>query len=105
MCSFLILLYVLGKKAKIYLTGNRRPRIFLNGYMYGINRRYQNKTFWLCSWYTKTKCTARVTTSGTTARLSNEHNHPPSEDKSILENATFTTVNIIDKKKDFDVFS
>lgn len=97
--------YFSGRKAKIYLTGQRTPRIILNGYIYGINRRYQNKTFWLCSFYTKTKCTARVTTSGTTAKLSNRHNHPPTENKKQLENATFTTVTVYEKKSDFENYS
>lgn len=70
--------------------------------MYGINRRYQNKTFWLCSNYTKTKCTARMTTSGKTATLSNGHNHAPVENRKQLDNARFTIVTIFEKRKDVD---
>lgn len=72
--------------------------------MYGINRRYQNKTFWLCNCYTKTKCTARVTTCGATAKLSNEHNHRPLQDKTILDNATFKLVTILDSKRNIELY-
>lgn len=101
---FVTLGYVLGRKAKIHLIGNRTPRIVLDGFIYGINRRYQNKTFWLCSSYTKTKCTARVQTSGSTAKLSNDHNHAPLSDTKFLENNPFKIVTILDKKKELDTY-
>lgn len=85
-------------RAKIYLIqGKKLPKIVINGYVYGINRRCQDRTFWLCSsYYRKDKCTARVTTIGNrTAKLSNEHNHPPPNDTIIAGDTKYTIVTIL----------
>ncbi|CAH1986786.1 unnamed protein product [Acanthoscelides obtectus] len=37
-----------------------------------------DRTYWKCTAYNRTKCKARVTTQGNTARLNTEHhNHQP----------------------------
>ncbi|XP_018573595.1 protein tramtrack, beta isoform isoform X15 [Anoplophora glabripennis] len=53
------------------------PKIIVDFNEYGINRRLQNKTFWICYSYRKTRCKARVTTTGNVAKLSGSHNHEP----------------------------
>lgn len=87
-------------QAKIYLLpGKRSPKIMIDGYIYCINRRTPERTFWLCNSYSKTKCTARVTTVGSkTAKLSNKHNHPPSRDTEVTDQTQFTLATIIQKK-------
>lgn len=76
----------------------------MNGYAFCINRRSQGRTFWLCSSYGKTKCTARVTTIGSrTAKLSHEHNHPPPTDTKVKDETVFTIVTVIGKNEYQDI--
>ncbi|CAG9856464.1 unnamed protein product [Phyllotreta striolata] len=64
------------KLAKVFIYfRNKSARIILNGFVYGLNRRYQEKSFWLCSHYAKTHCKARVITFSNKAVLKNTHNH------------------------------
>ncbi|XP_018573602.1 protein tramtrack, beta isoform isoform X22 [Anoplophora glabripennis] len=72
-----------------------KPRIVLNGYSYGINRRYKNKTFWLCKFYAKKGCTARVATFENQAKLTRHHNHEPDTTEESLLNLKRKVVTLI----------
>uniref|UniRef100_A0A6P7HBH9 Protein tramtrack, beta isoform-like isoform X12 n=1 Tax=Diabrotica virgifera virgifera TaxID=50390 RepID=A0A6P7HBH9_DIAVI len=64
------------KMVKIYIYfRNNSSRIILDGHTFGLNRRYHEKTFWLCSHYSKTHCRARVITFSNKAVIKNKHNH------------------------------
>ncbi|XP_072393830.1 uncharacterized protein [Diabrotica undecimpunctata] len=64
------------KMVKIYIYfRNSSARIILDGHTFGLNRRYHEKTFWLCSHYSKTHCRARVITFSNKAVIKNKHNH------------------------------
>ena len=49
-----------------------------NGFKYMVNRKTSSKTLWRCS---DRKCSGRVTTEGTTVKITGEHCHPPNEAK------------------------
>ncbi|XP_023014964.1 uncharacterized protein isoform X22 [Leptinotarsa decemlineata] len=68
-------------QAIIYFCAARtNPKIILNNYVYKINNKMQDRTYWKCVSYNKTRCKARVTTQGNVARLNGEHNHMPTMD-------------------------
>ncbi|XP_074038160.1 uncharacterized protein isoform X30 [Leptinotarsa decemlineata] len=60
-------------------TGRRNSKVILNNYKYEINLRTSDKeTYWKCVSYYKTKCPARLKTTGSLVRLSFKgHNHQP----------------------------
>ena len=49
-----------------------------NGFKHVVNRKTTSKTFWRCS---DRKCSGRVTTEGTTVKITANHSHPANEAK------------------------
>lgn len=63
---------------KVYFTrGHKYPRLILDGYIYIIRSKLQEKTVWRCSWHTRMKCRVRLVTYGRIAEIYNEHCHQP----------------------------
>ena len=52
--------------------------LIYDGFKYVVNRKTTSKTFWRCS---DRKCLGRVTTEGSTVKITAEHCHPPNEAK------------------------
>ncbi|KAJ8965921.1 hypothetical protein NQ317_019023 [Molorchus minor] len=85
---------------KIYFDRSKKtnfPKIILNKNEYVINRRMQNRTFWICGSYRKTKCKARVATTGNLAKVSGTHNHQPNALHCNLNK--LTSYNVVANKK------
>lgn len=53
------------------------PKIILNNFVYKINNKMADRTYWKCVCYSRSQCKARVTTQGTIARITGVHNHEP----------------------------
>lgn len=53
------------------------------GYMFYVNQKINNRTFWICSKYYQTKCKARCVTNMDCKlqKWTTVHNHPPDNDK------------------------
>ncbi|XP_072393832.1 uncharacterized protein [Diabrotica undecimpunctata] len=66
-------------KIYIYSTNNSKclPMIIYEENCYYLNKKYHNKTFWLCRSYYKTRCKAKILTTGKIVKLSDYHNHDP----------------------------
>lgn len=72
----------------------------MNGYTYCINRKSPGRTFWLCSSYAKTKCSARIVTIGKNfAKSSQEHNHSGPENIKVTDKTQYAVVKLIHKSK------
>ncbi|XP_018573629.1 protein tramtrack, beta isoform isoform X46 [Anoplophora glabripennis] len=67
-----------GQGIIYFCAARTNPKIILDNFAYKINTRRSDRTYWKCVSYNKTKCKARVTTQGSTAKISVErHNHSP----------------------------
>nr|XP_023014979.1 modifier of mdg4-like isoform X37 [Leptinotarsa decemlineata] len=86
-------------QGRIYfeLSQKNYPQLVFDGNVYGLNKRLYNKTFWLCLSYRKTRCTAKVTTTGNTAIISKSHNHHPNVKNTNMGKLAFQDVHIIRK--------
>ncbi|XP_056643890.1 modifier of mdg4-like isoform X16 [Diorhabda carinulata] len=89
-----------GKKlVKVYIYyRNNSARIILDGYTYGLNRRYHEKTFWLCSHYAKTHCRGRVITFSNKAMRKGHHNHVEDKHPNLLD-LNYKLIEILDPIK------
>lgn len=68
----------------------------LHNFVYGINKFKNDRTLWRCTSYTKTKCSATVTTCKDTAILFDRHNHfPPKEQKNIYHMEYNTNIKLL----------
>lgn len=59
----------------ISLQRSKYPKLLLSNHKFYVARRKEDKTIWICSFYSKTKCKARLETNGKTTSLINKHNH------------------------------
>lgn len=63
---------------------NQRGQIVLifQENIFHVNRRYEDKTFWQCIEYRRTKCKCRCITTKSSIKISAiPHNHPPNTNK------------------------
>ncbi|XP_056643854.1 protein tramtrack, beta isoform-like isoform X10 [Diorhabda carinulata] len=66
-------------QAYIYFSKARiNPKVILNNHVYKINSIKLDRTYWKCILELKNNCKCRLTTQGAVARITGEHNHPPS---------------------------
>ncbi|XP_057667850.1 modifier of mdg4-like isoform X15 [Diorhabda carinulata] len=67
-----------GQEICIYhVKGNKNPKVFVENYSFGLQRRGEKKSRWRCSSVNKTRCRAFLNTFCDTVMIINEHNHPP----------------------------
>ncbi|XP_072393815.1 uncharacterized protein [Diabrotica undecimpunctata] len=86
----------------IYFTVARvNPKIILNNYVYKINNKMSDRTYWKCISYTRTQCKCRVTTQGTIARINGVHNHPPTMESchGLKSQRVFVTYNKVERRR------
>lgn len=62
--------------------GKKNPKLVFHGFDYRFKIKGCHKTVWICSIYNKTKCEARLQTTGNTVFVKGRHNHGP-RDKDI----------------------
>lgn len=75
---FVILSYFIDILGSIYFgIGRKNPKLVLNGFDYNKEKCHGESTAWVCSYYFKTRCKARLTTKGKVVYVSNDHNHRP----------------------------
>ncbi|KAK9884691.1 hypothetical protein WA026_007537 [Henosepilachna vigintioctopunctata] len=81
------------KRGKIYVVpGRKYPKIVLNDDSYEKSIQSNDRTFWRCTQYYKTKCASRIITMGNKLIKKYQHNHHPT--KPSIENAKVLRVNI-----------
>lgn len=56
--------------------GQKNPKLIVDGADFRFERKVNNFTFWVCSFYYRTKCRCRLKTTGNTVIVNNVHNHP-----------------------------
>ncbi|XP_063907082.1 modifier of mdg4-like isoform X21 [Zophobas morio] len=79
-----------GQDCTIYLVpGVRNPQLLLEKNIFTCNRKRNNKTWWRCSHYYKSKCRAMLITSGRTLETVHNHNHA-SRSKKFDYNSMFS---------------
>ncbi|XP_018573623.1 protein tramtrack, beta isoform isoform X41 [Anoplophora glabripennis] len=72
------------------------PKLIVDGHDFNIERKAETKTTWVCSSYFRTKCKARISTSGNAVFVSGQHNHTPRN--TVLTNSKSKKVTIVRKK-------
>lgn len=55
--------------------GQKNPKLILEGADFRYERKSGSVTFWVCSFYFRTKCRCRLKTTGNTVYVNNDHNH------------------------------
>ncbi|XP_076252150.1 uncharacterized protein LOC143191191 isoform X24 [Rhynchophorus ferrugineus] len=65
-----------GQGAVYFCKSKKSVNVVFNNNSFGINNLFQTKTHWICTSYRKTKCKARLVTSGNRLLSKNTHNHP-----------------------------
>ncbi|XP_057667864.1 modifier of mdg4-like isoform X28 [Diorhabda carinulata] len=63
----------------VYFTVGKKynAKLILHGYDFTKERTTENKTYWTCTNYYRTKCRTRLTSSGLAIVVNHDHNHPP----------------------------
>lgn len=81
------------------MKATKNPKLVLDGYDYGINKRKHDRTVWKCISYYKTCCKAGFTTIGRNLSITTtiKHNHEPRYTENDLINMKSQLVNIIQK--------
>lgn len=78
-----------------YNVGYKHPKIIFEGVDYRIDFKAAGRTSWRCSYYYRTKCRAKLSTSGHVVRLFGEHNHQHRPDLYQIDTAKPQRVTVI----------
>ncbi|XP_056643932.1 modifier of mdg4-like isoform X23 [Diorhabda carinulata] len=69
-----------GQGLIYFAVARINPKIILNNYVYKLDNKLTDRTYWKCVSYSKTQCKCRITTKGTLVRINGVHNHLPSNE-------------------------
>lgn len=59
------------------VSGKKYPKLIVKEDAYLRNYQNQDRNYWRCSQYFKTKCKSNLTTYGHIVQINNKHNHSP----------------------------
>lgn len=100
--------FFLGVQSSVYFdSGNKNPKLIVDGQTYRVLKKYDHKTVWRCTEYFGTRtdrCKSRITTTGKNVVISSDlHNHVivPKSDK-LDHRMQCSNVNII--RENFDEY-
>ncbi|XP_018573594.1 protein tramtrack, beta isoform isoform X14 [Anoplophora glabripennis] len=84
--------------------GRKNPVLVLSNYEYSIHRKKMNRTRWRCIYYSRTKCSACIYTTGSTVTTLYDHNHEPRKiNHNFLtpQKVTFVKAKLVDGRINF----